>query len=171
MIRFSQFLESINRRVGHACSWLTLFMVLLTFVIVVLRYAFDLGWIWLQESVIWMHAAVFMLAAAYTLVDDEHVRVDIFYRNLPARKKAVIDLVGTLVFLIPFTLFLIVKSWNFAAVAWRIREASPDAGGLVFPMVPLMKSFIPLMGLLLLLQGITLLLRATSTLRAKARET
>jgi len=165
--RFSQALENINRRVGHACSWLTLFMVLLTFLIVVLRYVFDLGWIWLQESVIWMHAAVFMLAAAYTLADDEQVRVDIFYRDLPLRKKAFVDLAGTLVFLIPFTLFLIAKSWNFAAVSWRIREASPDAGGLIFPMVPLMKRFIPLMGLLLLLQGITMLLRAVITLRAK----
>ncbi len=142
-------------------------MVLLTFVIVVLRYAFDLGWIWLQESVIWMHAAVFMLAAAYTLAEDEQVRVDIFYRDLPLRKKAFVDLAGTLLFLIPFTLFLIAKSWGFAAVSWRIHETSPDAGGLVFPMVPLMKSFIPLMGLLLLLQGIAMLIRAVTTLRAK----
>jgi len=157
-------LERFSRAVGHACSWLTLFMVLLTFVIVVLRYMFDLGWIWLQESVTWMHAAVFMLAAAYTLADDEHVRVDIFYRGMAAREKAVVDIAGTVLFLIPFAVFLVVESWDFVATSWRIHESSPDTGGLPFPMVSIMKGFIPLMATLLLLQSVSMLLRLVSTL-------
>ncbi len=159
-------LERLNKAVGQACSWLTLCMVLLTFVIVVLRYMFNLGWIWLQESVIWMHAAVFMLAAAYTLAENEHVRVDIFYRDLSSRGKAVVDLAGTMIFLIPFSLFLIFKSWNFVVISWQIHEASADSGGLVYPMIPLLKSFIPGMALLLLMQGIAMALRAGAALRA-----
>ncbi|MCZ6584533.1 MAG: TRAP transporter small permease subunit, partial [Gammaproteobacteria bacterium] len=83
MLRLRQFLEDFSEFTGTVIAWLTIMMVLVTFVIVVLRYAFDLGWISMQESVTWMHAAVFMLGAAYTLKRDEHVRVDIFYRRMP----------------------------------------------------------------------------------------
>ena len=76
--KVSNIISQLSNALGKTISWLTLLMVLLTFVIVVLRKYFDLGWIWLQESVTWMHAVVFMLAAAYTLNADEHVRVDIF---------------------------------------------------------------------------------------------
>jgi len=163
--RIAHFLDGLVRAVGRACSWLTLCMVLLTSLIVILRYVFDLGWIWLQESVIWMHAAVFMLGAAYTLSADEHVRVDIFYRTMSAQRRAVVDILGTVIFLLPVSLFLLWSSWNFVTVSWQIHEASRETGGLAFPMLPVMKSFIPLMAVLLLLQAVVILVRSTRVLR------
>ena len=151
--------------VGRSVAWLTLFMVLVTFVIVIMRYALDMGWIWLQESVNWMHAAVFMLAAAYTLARDEHVRVDILYKGFSARGQAIVNAIGTLIFLIPVCVFLIWSSWEYVAIAWRIREASVEAGGLAYPWVPLLKSFIPVMAGLLLMQGIAMLTLAIITIR------
>lgn len=153
--------------VGRVSAWLTLIMVVLTFVIVVLRYAFDLGWIWLQESVTWMHAAVFMLAAAYTLARDEHVRVDIFYRDMPPRRRAMVNALGTILFLVPVALFLLWSSWEYVSVSWSIREASPEAGGLVFPLLSILKSFIPLMSGLLLIQGASILIRSGLVLASR----
>ncbi|MDJ0926322.1 MAG: TRAP transporter small permease subunit [Gammaproteobacteria bacterium] len=153
-------LERVNRIVGRTVAWFTLAMVLVTFTIVVLRYLFDLGWIWLQESVTWMHAAVFMLAAGYTLTRDEHVRVDVFYRDLSARARAAIDAAGSLLFLIPFNLFLLFGSWQYVANSWTRGETSPEAGGLIYPAIPLLKSFIPVAALLLLLQAVVVLLRS-----------
>ena len=139
-------------------------MVLVTFVIVLLRYVFDLGWIWMQESVLWMHAAVFMLAAAYTLNRDEHVRVDIFYRGFDERRKALVDVLGTLLFLLPMTVFLIVTSFDYVMDSWSRHEGSREAGGLPFPAVPLLKSMIPLAAALLILQGIANLIAGCVTL-------
>lgn len=141
-------------------------MVLGTFVIVVLRHQFDVGWIWMQEGVNWLHAVAFMLAAAYTLNRDEHVRVDVFYRSMTPRRKALADLLGTLLFLVPVAVFVLVVSFDYVAVSWAIREGSREAGGLPYPFVPLLKSVIPLTALLLLLQGIANGLAAWRTLAA-----
>jgi TRAP-type mannitol/chloroaromatic compound transport system permease small subunit len=153
--------DAVSRRLkrfsdisGNVISWLTLPMVIGTFVVVVLRYAFDIGWIWMQESVTWMHAAAFMLAAAYTLNCDEHVRVDIFYREMSAGRRAWVDLLGTLLFLLPMSAFLIATSWDYVSVSWQIREGSREAGGLPYPMVPLLKTVIPITAALLVLQGV-----------------
>ena len=129
-MKFQRMLQSFSEWTGRVVAWFSLPMVILTFVIVVLRYAFDLGWIWMQESVVWMHAAVFMLAAAYTLKRDDHVRVDIFYRKMSVRRKALVDVLGTLLFLLPVSIFLIATSWDYVAVSWSIREGSREAGGL-----------------------------------------
>ena len=161
-------LERINVIVGRTVSWLTIVMVLVTFCIVVLRYLFDTGWIWLQESVTWMHAAVFMLAAAYTLVREEHVRVDIFYRRFSPRGRAIVDTAGTLFLLIPVALFIIIASWDYVMVSWQIHETSREAGGLIYPFPLLLKSLIPIMSLMLLLQGIVLLARAIRQFRSGA---
>ncbi len=153
MRSFSERIDTANKVLGEALAWLTSLMVLVTFVIVVLRYAFDTGWIWLQESVTWMHALVFMLAAAYTLGRDEHVRVDIFYRRMDARKKALVNLLGALFLLTPTWLLLIIVSWDYVADSWSIYESSREAGGL--PGLFLLKSVIPLTAALLLLQGLS----------------
>ena len=160
-----QKLETINLWVGRSVAWLTLAMVLVTFAIVVLRYLFDLGWIWLQESVTWMHACVFMLGAAYTLARDEHVRVDVLYRRAGPGGRAWVNVIGCLVFLGPFSLFLLFGSWDYVATAWRIGETSREAGGLPFPAVPLMKSMIPLTASLLLLQALVMLAQNALLLR------
>ena len=154
--RLSRTLKSLSEWTGNAIAWLTIPMVLVTFAIVILRYVFALGWIWMQESVVWMHAAVFMLASAYTLGRDEHVRVDIFYRGMTRARKAWVDLCGTLLFLLPVSTFLIVTSVDYVAVSWAIREGSRDAGGLPFPFVPLLKSVIPVSFALVVLQGVAI---------------
>jgi TRAP-type mannitol/chloroaromatic compound transport system permease small subunit len=159
-------LDAIAEWTGRAVSWLTLAMVLATVAVVVMRYAFGQGLIWLQESVNWMHAAVFMLGAAYTLKADEHVRVDVLYREFGERGRAVVNLAGTLLLLLPLCAYLVVESWEYVEVSWRIGERSREAGGL--PMLYLLKSLIPLMAVLLALQGIAGGLRALLSLRAPA---
>ena len=158
-------LDRLSTAVGRAASWLTLFMVVVTFVVVVMRYAFDAGFIWIQESVVWMHATVFMLGAAYTLRNEEHVRVDVFYRNMSPQRRAWVNLVGVLVFLLPMCGFLAWNSWEFVLQSWRIGEASREPGGLPYPFLPLIKSALLLMPLTLSLQGLSLLLAALRTLR------
>ena len=159
-------IDKLNRSVGRITAWLTLAMVLVTFCVVVLRYLFDTGWIWLQESVTWMHAAVFMLAAAYTLADDQHVRVDIFYREMSEPGRALVNALGTALFLLPLTVFLIWSSWGYASLSWEIHETSREAGGMVFPFPSIMKSFIPATAFLLLLQGIAMEARNISIIVA-----
>jgi TRAP-type mannitol/chloroaromatic compound transport system permease small subunit len=164
MQRISAALRAFSELTGKLTAWLLLPMVAGTFIIVVLRYAFDLGWIWMQESIVWMHAASFMLAAAYTLNCDEHVRVDVFYRGMSARSRAVVDLGGTLLFLMPVAVFLLVTSWDYVSVSWQIREGSREAGGLAYPMVPLLKSVIPLTSVMLIAQGVAAVIDNVLTL-------
>ena len=159
-------LDRLSSVVGRAASWLTLFMVVVTFVVVVMRYVFDAGLIWVQESVVWMHAVVFMLGAAYTLRDEEHVRVDVFYRNMSPRRRAWVDLVGVIIFLLPLCVFLAWNSFEFVTQSWRIREMSRESGGLPYPFVPMLKSVLLLMPLAVGLQGLSLFLRSLKTLRS-----
>lgn len=160
-------LDRISHVTGRVTAWLTLAMVLLTTIIVVMRYVFDAGQIWMQESVTWMHAAVFMVGAAYTLLHEEHVRVDIFYRKMNARRRALVDFLGVLLFLLPLCGFLAWMAWDFAAVSWAINESSREPGGLPYPMIPLLKSIVVVMPLLVALQGVSLLLRSWAALRSR----
>lgn len=160
-------LDRFSATTGRLTSWLTLLMTVITFVIVVMRYLFDEGAVWLQESVTWMHAMVFMVGAAYTLQQDEHVRVDIFYRDMSALRRAWVDLLGVLLFLLPLCLFLAYKSWSFVEISWSLHESSREPGGLAYPFVPLLKSIVLLMPALLGLQGVSLLLRSVATIRAR----
>lgn len=163
----SKFLDAFSIRVGHAVSWLTLLMVIVTFVIVVLRYVFGTGLIWLQESVTWMHAAVFMLGAAYTLQREEHVRVDIFYRKMSEQKRAWVNLLGVLVFIFPMCAFFVYQSIDYVAASWSLREVSRNSGGLSYPAVPLLKSVLVIMPVAVALQGLALLLRAAQVIRGR----
>ena len=152
---------------GRIIAWLTLAMVLLTTIVVVMRYVFDAGRIWMQEAVTWMHAAVFMVGAAYTLLHEEHVRVDIFYRSMSARRRALVDLIGVVVFLLPMCGYLAMTAYDFAAVSWSIEESSREPGGLPYPMIPLLKSIVIIMPVAVALQGVSMMLRALATLRGK----
>ena len=158
-------LDRISILSGKLSSWLTVIMVIVTVVVVVMRYVFDAGAVWLQESVVWMHAVVFMIGAAYTLQQDEHVRVDIFYRNMSEKRRAWVDLLGTLLFLLPLCGFLGYKAWDFVAVSWQLAESSREPGGMPYPFVPLLKSVLLLMPVLLAVQGVSMLGRALRTLR------
>jgi len=155
-------LEAINKVTGIAISWLTLSMVIITFLIVILRYVFDFGSIAMQESIIYMHACVFLLGAAYTLQKNAHVRVDIFYQKLSETNRAWIDLFGTLFFLAPTMLFIFIISWSYVSESWGVFESSREAGGL--PGVYLLKSVILLMSALMLIQGLANILRSLQTI-------
>ena len=152
---------------GRTVAWLTLAMTLLAFLIVLLRYGFNQGWIWMQESVTYLHAIVFMVAAAWALQSDDHVRVDIFYRERPEPYRLLVDLVGTLLFLIPFCLFLLYIGWDYVAVSWEVRERSAEPGGL--PLVWLLKTLVLVLPLLLLMQAGVNLRRCLRGLRAERK--
>lgn len=137
-------------------------------IIVILRYFFDLGWIALQESVSYMHALVFMLGIGWTLQQEQHVRVDIFYQRFGKKGRAWVDLVGTLLLLTPICLFLIWSSLEYVENSWSEFEGSSEAGGL--PGVFLLKSVIPLAASLLLLQGISMISRSIITLVSESND-
>ena len=148
--------------IGRAAAWLILVVVLLQFALVVARYLFGLGSIWLSETVIYAHAAVFMLAAAWTLRSEGHVRVDIFYAEASTRTKAVIDLAGATFLLLPFMLVLFWLSVPYTARSWAILERSQEASGL--PLVFMLKTLIPAFALLMALQGVAQAIRAVAAL-------
>ena len=156
------FIESMNEWIGKLVSWLTLVMVIITTLIVLLRYVFDIGWVAMQESVLFMHSLVFMLGAAYTFKQDGHVRVDIFYQRFTVKTKAWVDLLGTLLLLLPVSGLIIWSSWDYILNSWEIQEGSRNSGGL--PGVYLLKSCILMMATLLVLQGIATLLKSLLTI-------
>jgi TRAP-type mannitol/chloroaromatic compound transport system permease small subunit len=164
--RLVQLIDQVSEWSGRLIAWLTLAMVLVTFTIVVMRYVLNIGNVALQESVIYMHSFVFLLGAAYTLKHDGHVRVDIFYRPLGEKGKAVINLFGTLCLLIPVSLFIFYISWEYVTTSWALFEGSQEAGGL--PYRYLLKSALLLMPALMLLQGTAELLRSIMVLTGNA---
>jgi TRAP-type mannitol/chloroaromatic compound transport system permease small subunit len=155
-------IDRLTTAVGRAVAWLALVVVLLQFALVVARYLFGLGSIWLTETVIYAHATLFMLAAAWTLRAGGHVRVDIFYAEASARTKAIIDLIGATLLLLPFALVLVWLSVPYAARSWAILERSQESSGL--PLVFLLKTLIPAFALLMALQGIAQAIRAIQAL-------
>ncbi len=156
-------IDNLIERIGRTISWLTLAMVLLVVVIVTLRYAFQIGSIALQESVMYVNALIFTLGAAYTLKEQGHVRVDIFYSRLSERRKALVDLLGAAIFLLPSAVFIIWVSWDYVSVAWRIRESSADPSGM--PYVYLLKATIIVLAGLLIVQGSAEALKAVQKIR------
>lgn len=152
-------IDTITRYIGRAVAWLTLCMVLVTFAVVVMRYLFNAGEIWLQEIYIYLHALVFMLGAGYTLQADEHVRVDVFYNGASPIARRRVNVIGTVVFLLPICGFIIWISLPYVIDSWRNLEASPESDGLPFPAVSLLKTAIPITAALLALQGLAELLR------------
>jgi len=155
-------IDRLTAAIGRAVAWLTLAVVLLQFALVVARYLFGLGSLWLTETVIYAHAAVFMLAAAWTLRAGGHVRVDVFYAEASTRTKALVDLIGALLLLLPFMLVLFWLSVPYAVRSWTVLERSQEASGL--PLVFVLRTLIPLFALLMALQGITQAIRAAAVL-------
>nr|WP_298249492.1 TRAP transporter small permease subunit [uncultured Halomonas sp.] len=157
-------LDTVTALIGRTTAWLVLVMMMVQFAIVVMRYAFGIHSIALQESVMYMHAMVFMLGAAWTLQHNGHVRVDIFYRQRSPRSRAGVDLFGTLFLLLPVSFYILLGSLGYAGSSWAILERSPDGG---IPGVFLLKSLIPVMATLLILQGIAQLIRQTLVRRGR----
>ena len=160
--RVARCIDRATAAIGRAASWCCLYVVLAEFAVVVLRYALGIGSIRLQESVLYAHAALFMLAAAWTLQVDGHVRVDIFYAQASVRTRAIVDLAGAAMFLFPVAIAIAMLSGPYVARSWAILEGSREASGL--PFVYLLKALIPLFALLIGLQGIAQAIRAALAL-------
>ncbi len=159
---FARFVDWVNDAVGRAVAWLTLAMVLITFLVVILRYGFALGWVWVQEFYVWLHGIVFMVAAGYTLLRNEHVRVDVFYRPRGPRFKAWVDLLGVLLLLLPFVMTIAFVSWSYIVISWVRFEESYEAGGM--PGLFLLKTMILVFCALVGLQGLSLAARSVLVL-------
>tara|TARA_B100001964_G_scaffold245479_1_gene332717 strand:+ start:4258 stop:4767 length:510 start_codon:yes stop_codon:yes gene_type:complete len=162
MMRFVRFLDAVNELIGTSVAWLTLVMMITTCSVVMARYIFNVGSIALQESVMYLHGTVFMLGIAYTLKHQGHVRVDIFYARFSVKTRAMVDSLGTLLFLFPIGLFFFISSLDYVSFSWTLKEGSAQPGGL--PGVFVLKTLIPVMAFLLLLQGITELGRSIQTI-------
>jgi TRAP-type mannitol/chloroaromatic compound transport system permease small subunit len=160
--RIANRIDRVTAAIGRAAAWCCLYVVLAEFAVVVLRYALGVGSIKLQESVLYAHAGLFMLAAAWTLQVDGHVRVDIFYAQARPHSRASVDLLGALFFLLPFAAVLTWLSIPYVERSWAILEHSREASGL--PFVYLLKTLIPLFALLIGLQGVAQAIRAALTL-------
>ncbi len=160
--KISDVIDTINNTIGKAVSWLMVIMVINVFLVVVLRYVFSIGFIWMQELYVWTHAAIFMLGASYALLHDEHVRIDLIYRTASARYKALVNLLGSLLFALPLLSILFLKSWPQLVRSFNTLEKSAEAGGL--PGLFILKAVIPLFCILLGLQVLSLMLRSIITL-------
>ena len=155
-------IDRLVAAIGRAVMWLSLVIVLLQFAVVVMRYLFGIGSIWASEAVIYCHAGLFMLAAAWTLQQDGHVRVDVFYSTASPRTKALVDLLGSLLLLMPFVTVIAWFAVPYVARSWADLERSREISGL--PFVYLLKTLIPIFALLFGLQGIAQALRAALVL-------
>ena len=162
-MRLADRIDRVTGAVGRAVAWLVVAMVLLQFAVVIMRYGLGIGSIWLQESILYANAALFLLAAAWTLRDDGHVRIDIFYADAPPRTKAWVNLLGALLLLLPFMAVLAWYAWPYVARSWAIYERSQEVSGL--PFVYLLKSLLLLFALLMALQGVAQGIRAWDVLR------
>ncbi|MFN4010940.1 MAG: TRAP transporter small permease subunit [Pannonibacter sp.] len=162
MLRVARALSGLNQAVGQSISWLMLAIVLVQFAVVILRYVFGTGSIWVQEAIVYMFGFLFLMSAGYALALDGHVRVDIFYRDAAPRTKALVDLAGSILFLLPMCAVILWYSWPFVQMSWMIGEGSRETSGL--PALYVLKAAILLYAGLLALQGIALLLRCLAAL-------
>ena len=160
--RYIRFVDWLNEKIGRGIAWLTTLLVLVVGYDVFTRYLLKRSSVAVQELEWHLFALIFLLAAAYTLKDDRHVRVDVFYTNFSPRRQAWVNLLGTLVFLIPFAVVMIAASEQFVLNSFRLGETSPNPGGL--PARYLLKAAIPAGFFLLLLQGIALAFRSLKTI-------
>ena len=162
MGRVADRIDRLNGVIGRTVAWAALFIVLVQFAVVLMRYVLGMGSIWLSESIIYGHATMFMLAAAWTLREGGHVRVDIFYADASPRAKAWVDLLGALLLLLPFMLALAWLAYPYVARSWAILERSRETSGL--PVVFVLKTLIPLFAVLMALQGVAQAIRAALVL-------
>ena len=162
-LAFAERIDRMNAAIGRGAAWLTLFVVVVQFAVVVLRYVFGLGSVRLSESIIYAHAALFMLAAAWTLQAGAHVRVDVFYAEASPRTRALVDLLGSLLLLLPLMAVLAWFAVPYVSRSWAILESSRETSGL--PAVFLLKTLIPAFALMMALQGVSQAIKAVAVLR------
>jgi TRAP-type mannitol/chloroaromatic compound transport system permease small subunit len=151
-------ISAVNKWVGETLSWLALVCVLVCFTVVVQRYAFSTSTLWMQDLYVWVSGSMFTGVAGFSLLRDDHVRVDIFYRPASVRRKAMADLFGVIVFLIPFMFIVFHYGWPAISRSWSYYEASSNIGGM--PGLFVLKSFILVFATLVGLQGLAMAARA-----------
>ena len=164
--KISTIIDSTNEIIGDAISWAAIAMVLVAFIVVVMRYIFGVGSIFLQESITYFHACLFMIGSAYTLLHNGHVRVDIIYRESSDIKKSIIDLLGVTFFLIPFCIIIWKTSIGYVLLSWSVFEGSAETSGI--QAVFLLKTVILIFATLMGLQGLSLGLRSILRFRKKS---
>jgi TRAP-type mannitol/chloroaromatic compound transport system permease small subunit len=130
LVKFGQFYDRISDLIGYISAGLMILMMINVFYDVINRYVFRSGSIALQEMEWHLFSVMFLLGISYALKEDGHVRVDLIYDNLSKKKQAIINIVGTVVFLIPFSLLIAFGSIDFVAESYNIGEISGDPGGL-----------------------------------------
>jgi TRAP-type mannitol/chloroaromatic compound transport system permease small subunit len=156
-------INGVNRVIGQVFSWLSLAIVLVCFAVVVERYVFSTTRLWMQDLYVWLNGAMFTAVAAFALYRNEHVRVDIFYRPASIRKKAIADLIGVFVFLLPFLYITYSVALPFVTRSWRIFEGSANIGGM--PGLFILKSFLLVFAITVALQGLAMAIRSVLVLR------
>lgn len=161
--RLANAIDATNDWIGRAIAWLTLGMVLVEFTVVLSRYVFGLGSTLMQESIVYMHATVFLVCAGYALVHNGHVRCDIFYATMTPRTRAIVDILGTLVFLLPMCVLVGWMAWPYVKASWAVMEISQE-GRLGIPAVYLLKTLILVFTGLLTLQAVSLILQSALVL-------
>ena len=167
VLRIADRIDCVNTAVGRTAAWAALLIVLVQFIVVVMRYVFGVGSIWLTETIIYGHATLIMLAAAWTLYAGGHVRVDVFYADFAPRTKAWVDLAGALLLLLPFMLVIAWFAIPYVARSWASLERSREASGL--PFLFLLKTLIPLFAFMMALQGVSQAIRAAHVLRGSGQ--
>jgi len=158
-------ISGMNWLLGNVFAWLSVIMVAVCFTVVVQRYAFGVTHLWMQDLYVWLNGAMFTTVAGFAFLRDDHVRVDIFYRPASVRRKAIIDLAGIIIFLMPFCWVVYSYSWNYIARSWRLYEGSANVGGM--PGLFILKSFILVFVAVVALQGIAWALRSILVLRGQ----
>ena len=158
-------IHGINALLGRVLSYLPLFIVLICFTVVVMRYVFRIGSVPMQDLYIWLNGAMFMGIAGYALMKDSHVRVDIFYREARTRTKAIVDMIGSVCFVGPFLWTVAWWGWPYVARSWSLEESSPNMGGL--PGLFILKSFILVFVAAVGLQALAMFLRGVLVLAGR----
>ncbi len=158
MRALADLIDKFNVVTGKGIAWFALFIVLIQFSVVLMRYVFGIGSIWMQELIVYLHGFLFMLAAAYTLSQEGHVRVDIFYREAKPRTKALINMYGSAFLLIPVCILIIYVSWTYVANSWAIMEGSQETSGIQARF--LLKSAIIAFAVQMGLQGVVTMIRS-----------
>ena len=161
-------INAFSDALGRFISWFVLAIVLITFAVVVMRYIFNTGSVFLQESITYFHNYVIMSAASYALLKGGHVRVDIFYRPASAKKKAWVDLLGFIFLMLPTCAFIFYIAWEYVAASWSIWEGSQEAGGINARY--LFKTTILLMPALMIIQGIAESLKAILVIKGYEKQ-
>jgi TRAP-type mannitol/chloroaromatic compound transport system permease small subunit len=165
-LRLADGLDLVSRAIGRTVKWLAVLLVLVQFLVVVLRYVWGSSFVWMQESVVYIHAALFMLAIGYAYLLDAHVRVDFFYGQWSERRKAWCDLIGIVVTVLPFCWLLWWASWGYVERSFRLGEGPMAQGGL--PLQPYLKALILVMATLLAVQALSIAIRAVAVLTGRA---